>query len=163
MTTTETTSVTVDGAEITVGGIYAGRTVIEIDPARGGDVVIVSTDADGEHFTCVEVDNPIVITTYTTIYGPWPTDEDGDPIGDGPEPIDQTEDTERFATVSEAAEWLADYACESSERPLTGDLSRVWWVGETYVHPYNGTMEDTTYVVTTGDAHAVNLAVSELV
>lgn len=166
MTTTETTSVTVDGVEISVGGTFAGCTVVEIDPARGGDVVIVTTDDTGaEHFQCVEVDNPIVITMGSTLYGPWPTDEEGNPIDGGPEPIDYTEEIERFATVDEAAQWLAEYATEPSVYPLEGDhaLSHAWWSGETFVHPHDGSREEITYRVTTGDVRAVNALVRDAV
>lgn len=145
----------VEGVAVTVGGTWNGAPVIEIDPSRGGDIVIVTDDGIGggnEQYHCVEVDFPIVITTHTATYAAWQEHEDE------PRLLDRDEVTDRFATVEEAAAWIAEYATEGDDRPT----AHSWWSAETYVHPYSGEREERTFHVTTGDVLAVNERVAEL-
>lgn len=145
----------VEGVAVTVGGTWNGAPVIEIDPARGGDIVIVTDDGRGggnEQYHCREVDHPIVVTTYLIAYAAWQEHEDE------PRLLDRWEETDVFACVSEAAAWIAEYATEGDHRPT----ARSWWSAETYVHPHTGEREERIFTVTTGDALAVNERVAEL-
>lgn len=85
------------------------------------------------------------LATYTTVYGPWETDDNGDTIGDERRTLSETDESLQFHTLREAADWLEK---NGVQQPSTdpGPFSMSTWLADVdpYIHPYHDTETRTT-------------------
>lgn len=85
------------------------------------------------------------LDTYTTVYGPWETDDDGDTIGDERPTLSEDSESLQFHTLRDVADWLEKGGLQSPSREC-GPFSRSVWLEDVdpYIHPYHDTETRTT-------------------
>ncbi|WP_285500658.1 hypothetical protein [Actinokineospora sp. NBRC 105648] len=88
---------------------------------------------------------PYTIETYTTVYGPWETADDGCIIGDERPTDAEDSETLQFRTLRDAADWLEKNGLQSPSSDR-GPFSLSVWLSDVdpWVHPYHDTVTWTT-------------------
>ncbi|HVK20015.1 MAG TPA: hypothetical protein VM677_01510 [Actinokineospora sp.] len=85
------------------------------------------------------------LVTYTTVRGPWETDDDGDTIGDERPTLSESDESLQFHTLRDAADWMEK---SGLQRPSAdpGPFRMSAWLTDVdpYVHPYDDTETTTT-------------------